>query len=146
MSARKVYAVPREELDRRNERANGSNSTSQVDEQRQQQLHMDLTSKISGMELNIQNGIERSTQQLQESISTIRLVGPLKDALRCLYCRGTSRPPVIYGLCCGQVIGCGECHLHYDGETCIHCRSNEFSTIQLRFFDALLEIMHQLNM
>ena len=121
VKSRKIFAIPREEVDRRSgNQPDDEDNTGNNGNQQQQQRHMELLAAISAMELNIQNSFTRK-------LFSGRLVAPLSAAMKCMYCLGISSAPVIFSTCCRQLIGCSACHAQYNGENCIHCRASDFA-------------------
>ena len=83
---------------------------------------------------------------LMESIKSSLLIGPLKDALRCIICHDTIRvTPAHLALCCRQIICCGECRPQITATTCPHCRAENFRAIPLTAFDSVINILDSIN-
>ena len=127
VNSRKVFAVPRDEVDKRTQH----NSTTTRNNQ-----HQEIMAAIADVQRTL-NSTNYST-----------LIQPLKQALTCLVCRDLCTSPVIFGLCCRQVLGCRDCIAQYrvNEDACLHCRVLDFSTIEFTTFDEVLQILRQNNL
>ena len=83
------------------------------------------------------------SRALEEAIWSSQLIGPLKDALKCLICQGICVSPIKASLCCKQFLGCESCVDNWDRPMCPHCRSEDYSTIEFTAFEAVLESLHR---
>ena len=103
--------------------------------------------QIKELEKNIKTKIEDSfllsqSRALEEAIWSSQLLGPLKNALKCLICQGICVSPIKASLCGKQFLGCKSCVDNWDRAMCSHCRSEDYSMIEFTAFEAVLEILH----
>ena len=108
----------------------------------------ELLNAIKELEKNIKTKIDDSvllpqSRALEEAIWSSQLIGPLKDALKCLICQGICVSPIKASLCCKQFLGCESCVHNWDRPMCPHCRSEDYSTIEFTAFEAVLESLHR---
>ena len=108
----------------------------------------ELLNAIKELEKNIKTKIEGTvllprSRALEEAIWSSQLIGPLKDALKCLICQGICVSPIKASLCCKQFLGCKSCVDNWDRPMCLHCRSEDYSTIEFTTFEAALEILNR---
>ena len=108
----------------------------------------ELLNAIKELEKNIKIKIDDSvllpqSRALEEAIWSSQLIGPLKDALKCLICQGICVSPIKASLCCKQFLGCKSCVDNWDRPMCPHCRSEDYSTIEFTAFEAVLESLHR---
>ena len=65
----------------------------------------------------------------------------LSDIFQCKFCTELSKPAIV-SMCCGQVVGCGQCVQHWlsEHDTCILCKADNFLNKQthMKCFDELL--------
>ena len=74
----------------------------------------------------------------------------LTESLKCKICMAIAKPPVIFGKCCQQLLGCQSCiDKWFSGtsgnsfeKTCINCREERAvtQTCHLRGMDSLLQL------
>ena len=107
----------------------------------------ELLNAIKELDKNIKTKTEYSvllpqSRALEEAIWSSQLIGPLKDALKCLICQGICVSPIKASLCCKQFLGCKSCVDNWDRPMCPHCRSEDYSTIEFTAFEAVWEILY----
>lgn len=137
-NARKVFAVSKSCFE-----------ASQSDNRRPNP-YLEVMSTLNQLETNIENTIQQNmilprTSSLEEAIWSTQLIGPLKDCFKCLICRGTSVSPVVFSLCCKQILGCKSCNDEYNRTLCPHCREEDYEKVEVVLFENLLQIMQQNN-
>ena len=78
----------------------------------------------------------------------IPLQQALNECLKCKICMEIAKPPVIFGKCCQQLLGCQTCIDTWFGgnsfeKTCINCRAERAvtQTCHLRGLDSLLTLV-----
>ena len=108
----------------------------------------ELLNAIKELEKNIKTKIEGTfllprSRALEEAIWSSQLIGPLKDALKCLICQGICVSPIKASLCCKQFLGCKSCVDNWNWPTCPHCWSEDYPTIEFTVFETILEILHR---
>ena len=118
-----------------------------------------LAEDVASIKSNINNIIQEmqaARAEVQDIIKIkaaneipIQLQQVLNDTLKCKICMGIAKPPIIFGKCCQQLLGCQICidkwfagSNSFD-KTCINCRQERAvtQTCHLRGMDSLLTLV-----
>ena len=118
-----------------------------------------LTEDVATIKSNIHDILLETQEARAEVKDIIKIKGandipiPLQQALtetlKCKICMAISKPPVIFGKCCQQLLGCQSCiDQWFEGsnsfeKTCINCRQERAvtQTCHLRGMDSLLTLV-----
>ena len=147
--SRKFFAILKDEIDD----GNGRNKRRKVSTDTSDHALQSIAEEI----VSVKTEIQAARAEVKEIIKIknasdipISLQQALNESLKCKICMGISKPPVIFGKCCQQLLGCQSCVDKWFGgtgsfeKTCINYRAERAitQTCLLRGMDTLLTLVN----
>ena len=128
-SARKIFAVPKDDFERR------------FPDQIHTSQHSQNPAIVEKLDLILQK-LDRN----ERPTTSTALERPLRATFKSVICQTTASSPIVVSLCCKQVLGCSTCLDQCPDRRCPHCRADEFESVTLGIFEEILSTLtNELN-